>query len=42
MHNYKTIFKSLLKKGADVSIYDKNKDTVLHYLIKKENLHLLT
>ena len=42
MHNRETTFKSLLERGADASIHDKNRDTVLHHLAMKGNLHLLT
>lgn len=42
MHNRETTFKSLLESGADASIHNKNRDTVLHHLAMKGNLHLLT
>lgn len=42
MHNRETTFKSLLERGADASIHYKIRDTVLHYLAMKGNLHLLT
>ncbi len=42
LHNREATFKSLLERGADVSIQDKDGDTVLHHLATKGNLHLLT
>ena len=42
IHNSKTTFKSLLERGAGGSFHNKNRDTVLHHLAMKENLHLLT
>ncbi|MCJ1270332.1 hypothetical protein MMC22_010228 [Lobaria immixta] len=42
MHNRETTFKSLLERGADASILNKNGDTLLHHLAIKGNLHLLT
>lgn len=42
MHNRETTFKSLLERGADASIHNKNRDTVLHHLAMKGNLRLLT
>ena len=42
LHNREATFKSLLERGADVSIQDKDGDTVLHHLATKGTLHLLT
>lgn len=42
MYNRETTFKSLLEKGADASIHNKNRDTVLYYLAMKGNLYLST
>ncbi len=42
LHNHEATFKSLLERGADVSIQDKDGDTVLRHLATKGNLHLLT
>ncbi len=41
LHNREATFKALLERGADISIQDKDGDTVLHHLAKG-NLHLLT
>jgi len=42
LHNREATFKSLLERGADMLIHDKDGDTVLHHLATKGNLHLLT
>jgi ankyrin repeat protein len=41
LHNCETTFKSLLERGADISIQNEDGDTVLHHLATKANLHLL-
>lgn len=42
LHNREATFKSLLERGADMLIHDKDGDTVLYHLATKGNLHLLT
>ena len=42
LHNREATFKSLLERGADMSIQDKDGDTALHHLATKGNLPLLT
>jgi len=42
LYNGETTLKLVLERGADILIYNKNKDIVLYYLAIKGNLYLLT
>ncbi len=42
LHNREAIFRSLLQREADISIQNKNEDTILHHLATKANSYLIT
>lgn len=42
LHNREATFRSLLQREADISIQDKNEDTILHHLATKANPYLVT
>jgi len=42
LHNREAIFRSLLQREADISIQNKNEDTILHHLATKANSYSIT